>query len=215
MSSGSSASVVPGSIMDFADLDAWAKRYLYPHILDDDSACIADYEDDGAITIPFMNQRFCDELIQHAEKFKWRTDRHANYPTTDNELKDIGLGVPYDYVLDTYVYRKLLKYLTQAQISNDKYVAESFIVKYEASGDRQLALDPHFDDAAFTVILTLNDAFEGGGTYFLYKQKRVQERPGILTVHPGIYLERHAGLPITAGTRYISVSFVRRRKWPQ
>lgn len=202
------------SIDDFEDADGWAKRYVTPHLRDPSVVDIADYAG-SAFCVPFMNKRFCDELIHHAENYPWRTDRHANYPTTDNELKDIGLGSIYDDVLEKYVFKNLIGACTSAHVTSRNYVAETFIVKYEANDGTQLALGPHFDDAAFTVICTLNTEFEGGGTFFLEKQQRVQEKPGIITVHPSIYMDRHAGLPITAGVRYILVSFVRRRHWPQ
>ena len=54
--------------------------------------------------------------------------------------------------------------------------------------------------------------FQGGGTRFIRQNCTVLDSsPGEALMHPGILTHHHEGLQVTAGTRYIIVSFVDQR----
>ena len=70
-------------------------------------------------------------------------------------------------------------------------------------------LKPHHDSSAYTVNLCLNNSFEGGGCRFIRQNKTVNNKDvGSLIIHPGRITHYHEGLAITAGERYILVSFI-------
>jgi len=83
----------------------------------------------------------------------------------------------------------------------------SFIVKYDLNIQKELK--PHHDSSAYTVNLCLNNSFEGGGCRFIRQNKTVNNKDvGSLIIHPGRITHYHEGLAITAGERYILVSFI-------
>ena len=65
----------------------------------------------------------------------------------------------------------------------------------------------HTDSSYFTILVALNDGFEGGGTSFPRQNLQHIGKVGYATVHPGSMTHPHGGIPITKGERYILVSF--------
>jgi hypothetical protein len=58
-------------------------------------------------------------------------------------------------------------------------------------------------------VVTLNEDFTGGGTFFSKQKVRLQGKKGEISIHPGQVTHRHGGLPVLSGQRYIIVSFCR------
>jgi predicted 2-oxoglutarate/Fe(II)-dependent dioxygenase YbiX len=56
------------------------------------------------------------------------------------------------------------------------------------------------------MMMSASDDYVGGGTYFVDLQQRIVLERGEFLLHPGHAI--HAGCEITAGTRYLLVSFV-------
>ena len=76
--------------------------------------------------------------------------------------------------------------------------------------DRQSHLSLHHDFSHVTMVVKLNDEFDGGGTWFpKYKTLSNPEMVGTATLHPGMITHQHGARPITAGKRFIAVSFMR------
>ncbi len=65
----------------------------------------------------------------------------------------------------------------------------------------------HALDRDISVLLYLNDAFEGGDLTFEYLAYRIQPRPGMLVWFPSDARYYHGAEPVTAGTRYALVSW--------
>jgi hypothetical protein len=80
-----------------------------------------------------------------------------------------------------------------------------FVVKYKDS--EQSYLDMHRDGSflSFNILLSNTTDFEGGGTYFDDGLTSYSEQGDILIHSSRI---KHAGLPITKGTRYLLVGFL-------
>ena len=77
--------------------------------------------------------------------------------------------------------------------------------------DRQSHLSLHHDFSHITMVVKLNDEFEGGGTWFpKYNKLSNPKRVGTATLHPGMITHLHGARPIYAGKRYICVSFMRK-----
>ena len=79
------------------------------------------------------------------------------------------------------------------------------VLKYNTSHPQT---DIHVDEAllAFTIALSPEGAFEGGGTYFEYIDRVVEMAQGHATFRPGSV--RHSGSTVTAGLRYVVGGFI-------
>jgi hypothetical protein len=89
-----------------------------------------------------------------------------------------------------------------SQIVNYKIV-QCFIIKY--SPDTIPDMPAHYDMTKYSLVANLNNDFEGGGTYFDDGLTTYLEQGDILIHSSRI---KHAGLPITKGTRYLLVGFL-------
>lgn len=154
-----------------------------------------------------LTKEDCDFIIEESEKYAlehgWKTKRHENYPTIDNETKNIP---NISYFIENLVYQKIIpKYNEFYNIpSNILGIDETFIVKYSVGG--QSFLEPHEDGDDFSFVITLNDDFVGGGTYFLNNEEKVTSSIGGAVIFCG--KNRHMGLEITEGKRYILTGFL-------
>lgn len=86
---------------------------------------------------------------------------------------------------------------------------------------------PHFDwiDSAenqriWTALVYLNDEYEGGATAFVRTGLQVRGCTGDMLLFSnadpegnGDPLAEHAGLPVTAGTKYLATRWIRERRW--
>jgi prolyl 4-hydroxylase len=86
---------------------------------------------------------------------------------------------------------------------------------------------PHFDwvpgaanQRLWTALLYLNEDYEGGGTKFVRTGLEVRGKMGdVLLFHnadadgSGDPLAEHAGLPVTAGTKYLATRWIREARW--
>lgn len=160
----------------------------------------------GVISFPLFTEAFCKEFIEHSENVnQWRGDRHTYYPTTDMLLEVLGLEQIYYAVLKDYVFTAMIDFWKLDGKQWYDMVTESFVVRYSPSEQASLAL--HHDNSMYSVVLTLNRDFTGGGTYFGHTKQVHLGNVGEVTVHPGQITHKHAGRLVETGTRYIVVSF--------
>jgi hypothetical protein len=147
----------------------------------------------------------CSE--EYASKNGWKKDRHKYYPTTDNDIKNIS---DISYLIENRVYSKLVpEFGNLFNIPNDILgIDETFVVKYTIGGQKYL--EPHQDGDDFSFVIKLNDDFKGGGTYFLNLKKKINCSLGSAVIFCG--KNRHMGLEITSGTRYILAGFLSLKK---
>jgi len=154
-----------------------------------------------------LSKEDCDYIIKESEDYAlehgWKQDRHEHYPTTDNDIKNIK---NLSYLIENMVYRKIIPYYSHYYNipSHLLGIDETFIVKYSIGG--QNYLEPHVDGDDFGFVITLNKDFVGGGTYFLNTENKVTSDIGDAVIFCG--KNRHMGLEITEGTRYILAGFL-------
>ena len=128
----------------------------------------------------------CDEIIRKAEnyadKFGWSKGRHIDYdvrPTKDLPVNVIfedpkELQVLYDR-FESVIWPRLH---VQFNIDPTKLRPDdSFITKYNASSAEK-ALAPHKDKSPWSFVVSLNDDFEGGGSYFSLTRDWVRPAKG-------------------------------------
>jgi hypothetical protein len=155
---------------------------------------------------PLLNKCFCDEIINTAEfNGNWQNDRHEFYPTNDMTLSSIGMDQAYNNILKEYVYEAAIEKWKLEGSSWKKLNFENFIIKYLPNQQSHLSL--HHDSSKITSIVTLNENFEGGGTYFERQKFLLKNPTGYVSIHPGNITHRHGARPITEGVRYVLVTF--------
>jgi hypothetical protein len=198
-------------ILDDADWDKWKATYLDPAMRSGEAELVTDevgFRHSNIYEFPLFSPAFCSELVDLAEaKGLWSTGRHQYYPTDDTSLATLGLNRAYNRVLKEIVIPHIVK-IWQLESDWDNATLENFIVRYKPNKQERLSL--HHDLSEVTCLVKLNDAFEGGGTFFpRYGLCVTPRRIGNAFVHPGAITHRHGARPIYAGKRYISVSFMR------
>ena len=156
---------------------------------------------------PIFTKKFCEDLIEEAEKCcKWTDGRHDHYPTHDMLLSTFNFDNIYKRALMEYVFPLAMHYY---KLEGKRWLelnSENFIIKY--SMDKQGFLSLHHDQSVLSSVLTLNEDFEGGGTFFYRQQKTIVGKTGEMSLHPGMVSHRHGARPITSGVRYVLVSFL-------
>tara|TARA_Y100001963_G_C6748228_1_gene432705 strand:+ start:1067 stop:1675 length:609 start_codon:yes stop_codon:yes gene_type:complete len=155
---------------------------------------------------PLLSPWFCEDIINAAEcSGKWTEGRHDFYPTNDMLLTQIGLNDIYSEILKEYVYPAAIhKWKLEGKTWNELSF-ENFIIKYLPNQQSHLSL--HHDSSKITSIVTLNENFKGGGTYFERQKFLLKNPTGHVSIHPGNITHRHGARPITEGVRYVLVTF--------
>jgi GR25 family glycosyltransferase involved in LPS biosynthesis len=190
------------------DVDKWSSMYINPALKNKEYDLIVDEPIPDVLHLHAFKKEFCNEVIRLAEECgKWTKDRHYYYPTHDMLINEFQLHDAYDMFLNTYIYPLVKSNFVLTGDKWKKFSSENFIIKYTPENQGHLSL--HHDDSAFSTVLTLNDEYEGGGTWFSKQKKLVKGEIGELTIHPGQITHRHGARPVTFGVRYVLVSFIR------
>ena len=167
-----------------------------------------DHLGDEVYDFPLFSKRFCDEIIAMTEELdNWTYARHKHYPTTDVLLQDIGMNNIYNRVAEE-VIRPMLIHLWKLEGKQWQTLRnENFLARYLPDAQAHLAL--HHDASDISMVVKLNDEFDGGGTWFpKYGLLANPEKVGTASLHPGQITHRHGARPIYSGRRYILVSFI-------
>lgn len=199
-------------ILDTSDWDAWKAKYLNHTLAKGEYDLMLDDLGNNVYEFPLFTEKFCTEAIALAEaKNNWTVDRHEFYPTNDVLLQDIDLQNIYHRVLKEVVYPLCVHIWTLEGNDWLNMYSENFMARYTT--DRQSHLSLHHDFSHVTMVVKLNDEFEGGGTWFpKYNLLSNPKQVGTATLHPGMVTHLHGARPIYAGKRYIIVSFMRKEK---
>jgi hypothetical protein len=152
-----------------------------------------------------------DMAIRHAEaNGGWKMGQHKVYRTTDVDISVCGgkfLDTCNDHLRTTIL--PLMARLFEFSLC-DLAIDNLFLAKYSAIKGRQSALSEHLDDSELSFIVTLNDAFQGGGTRFYADDTDgtiVKPKCGAGALFCGRRM--HSGVEVTEGDRYILAGFVR------
>ena len=191
------------------DWDAWIAKYIDPNVLGASHELIVDDLGDNVYTFPLFTQAFCKEVVALTEQLnRWTTHRHRNYPTNDVLLSSVGLDDIYKRVLREIVFPMCFNIWNLEGKSWLNMKSENFIARY--SEEVQSHLNIHHDFSHITMVVKLNDEYNGGGTWFpRYNLLAQPKRVGTAIVHPGQVTHRHGARPVYNGTRYVAVSFMR------
>lgn len=185
------------------------KEYLNPALLNKEFDLIVDEPFDSVLHFHAFFDSYCRKIVNLAErKSMWTEARHDYYPTYDVLLKD--LDAEYDKVytdfLNEYIRTMCVHKFKLEGKKWQRFECENFIIKYNQ--DKQGHLSLHHDSSDLSSVLTLNDDYTGGGTWFSRQNKLIKGKTGEMTVHPGQITHRHGARPVSSGTRYVLVSFM-------
>ncbi|XWV25333.1 putative procollagen-lysine [Tupanvirus deep ocean] len=202
----------------------WEMKYLHPtYYQNKNNLENLGYVElcDGIYTFPLFSEIFCKEMMQRAESYgKWSKgkDEHndprlgqnyyENVPTVDVQLFELNLDKQWHEIVFSYI-APVARVLYNNYKTKDINLA--FVVKYDFND--QSSLSPHHDASTYTVNIALNKGngidYDGGGCRFIRQNYILKnQEPGMCCIHPGRLTAYHEGLPVTAGTRYILVSFI-------
>lgn len=154
-----------------------------------------------------LDPSFRAEVLERLRdpSFEWTTDRHASYPTTDQEVFVVPwLDAPMLRLLGATIVPGIARLF--GVDASHLVLRDQFVVKYEPGA--QSALDYHSDASFFSYVVQLNDLdeFEGGGTHFEHAYAPLSAPPGHVMLFVG--RNRHAGARVTRGVRFILTGFV-------
>lgn len=151
--------------------------------------------------------QFCNEIIEEAidrsKRIGWETNRHDLYATRDQELNDTWKNFK---KIENIIINEIFKnYKEQYGVNRvNLVIKEVFIVKYDL--ENQKSLDLHKDGSEYSFVISLNNDFKGGGTYFLSENKTYKPDIGDCLIFSG--KNKHSGVEITSGERYILTGFI-------
>lgn len=147
----------------------------------------------------------CDMMIHEAERHAdvkgWTQKRHENYPTTDIPVTELNLTYP---MVMSKVYELVIPALASL-FEFDKRaidVYDLFLIRYSAHQQNRLV--QHHDGSLFSFIIPLNDDFDGGGTHLDGETHRPDVGEALLFCGQ----QKHSGVAITRGTRYVLAGFL-------
>jgi hypothetical protein len=198
-------------VLNDSDWTAWKEKYLIKPIANGEYELMIDDRGNHIYEFPLFTTEFCEEVIELAEHVnKWTDDRHDSYPTNDVLLDNLQLQKIYQRVQKEIIF-PLCSYIWQLGTGDEwsNLYCENFLARYTT--DKQGHLSVHHDDSDISMIVKMNNDFEGGGTWFpKYNTLSNPDRIGTASIHPGRLTHRHGARPITSGKRYVIVSFMRR-----
>ncbi|KAL6433068.1 hypothetical protein ACFW04_006388 [Cataglyphis niger] len=198
----------------------WERRYIHPNYSENfnpDKKPIQPCPD--VYWFPISTLRFTKELIGIVETFgQWSdgsnhdprlTTGYESVPTRDIHMNQVQYEQQWLFFLKEYV-RPLQELVFIGYFHDPPRSIMNFVVRYRP--DEQPSLRPHHDSSTYTINIALNEAgvdYKGGGCRFIrYNCSVTDTKPGWMLMHPGRLTHYHEGLRVTAGTRYIMISFV-------
>uniref|UniRef100_A0A1A8NET4 Procollagen-lysine,2-oxoglutarate 5-dioxygenase 1 n=2 Tax=Nothobranchius TaxID=28779 RepID=A0A1A8NET4_9TELE len=202
----------------FENQQDWQDRYIHENYTRMMTDKLVENPCPDVYWFPIFTDVACDHMVEEMEHFgKWSgggnvdtriQGGYENVPTIDIHMNQINFEKEWHKFLLEYIAPVTEKmfpgYYTKAHFEL------AFVVRYKP--DEQPFLRPHHDASTFTINIALNQVgidYKGGGCRFLRYDCSIQApRKGWALMHPGRLTHYHEGLPTTAGTRYIAVSFV-------
>ena len=177
-----------------------------------DPAAILREEAEQIYAFRLFTPEFCRLLVEEAEHRgcwetgEWKEDnpnapdiKEVSLADTTQHLESMGLERVYEEVVRRHVV-PLVNHVWP--VFKVQKIDPPYVLKYDADAIR--TMDLHYDLETVTLVVYLNDEFEGGGTYFpRWRYSTGKRAPGSAIMYPGGLSHVHEGLPITSGRRYL------------
>lgn len=193
----------------------------------------------------FLSKKFSKELINLFTD-ETRADRKLptlstaqtiNFLTKDGnrEISDYRKAKNLSFKKNGKIAKKFNKRLCKILGVEVEYLQNWIFIKYEEGGEYKEHADFLDEDLEYsekdkkifgglrlkTVLIYLNDDFEGGETFFPHIDLKIKPKTGKLLIWENVLgnLKKnlysiHAGLPVSKGNKYILLTWVRQEKRP-
>ena len=190
---------------------------VYENVLDnyEDHIKIANMlSDDDSLEIKFHDSTVLswakDESLERISEYsKVRTGSQLHV-TTDYDNDELS---KLHNIYSDIVFARLKSYKEKFGILEDIYNPENFqLLKYETGQYFQ----SHHDsipgtNRSISILIYLNDNYEGGEIEFIYFDKKIKPKAGTLIMFPSNYPYKHVAHPVTKGTKYAVATFLHER----
>lgn len=156
-----------------------------------------------------LNKAYCSSLVDKLKEHEFTVndeeDDYYQIPEVVIKYSDSDLFLELEYAFNNYI----AKYLQTIRFKKEFNINSIQFAKYSATGDISKGNWHYDEDSDSTVVIYLNDDYEGGGTQF-----KTEADDGIVTVDKfevgdSVFFNGrvvpHRGLPVTKGDRYILV----------
>lgn len=156
-----------------------------------------------------LNKAYCSSLVDKLKEHEFTVndeeDDYYQIPEVVIKYSDSDLFLELEYAFNNYI----AKYLQTIRFKKEFNINSIQFAKYSATGDISKGNWHYDEDSDSTVVIYLNDDYEGGGTQF-----KTEANDGIVTVDKfevgdSVFFNGkvvpHRGLPVTKGDRYILV----------
>ena len=156
----------------------------------------------------------CDKIIAYANDMEWKAAGTVGEDTpgeTGVRVCDV-VEVGKNKEFDDYLYPIVLD-IIQKYVKNHKHLRimhdEGYnILRYTPGGKYDVHVDHGTDNnRAITIIINLNDDYEGGEISFFERTYTLKLQKGSVLVFPSSFVFDHTICPITDGVRYSFVSW--------
>lgn len=157
----------------------------------------------------------CRNLIQWALEYAsndggWTNDRHYSVPTTDIPIHLVPKLLEWFKGWMTQVLFPTLRNQFVVTGCGDEqqrfYVHDAFLVRYDATASNHF-LPLHYDESSHSCVCSLNDDFDGGGSYVDNLKRSIVPPTGGMVSFLGNQC-LHGGSPVTKGVRFILAIFL-------
>jgi tetratricopeptide (TPR) repeat protein len=156
---------------------------------------------------PVVSTEMCQQVIDWAtQSDAWTTSRHYQVPTNDIPVHTLPKLLEWFQTWMDSTLRPLLAQQFHLQ-PNDIFVHDAFVVRYSPHYQCHY-LPIHVDESTHSVVLALNEAFDGGGTYFYDSNTTLHAKPAGTVLSFRGNLLPHGGNLVTRGVRYIVAIFL-------
>lgn len=154
----------------------------------------------------------CSRILEHTKQLEFLQSRSYDRGGQRHERSTTEAKI-WDPAIDELVFKcvsGLIMTYAQAnpglEITNDEGY---WIVKYEVGGDFKIHQDqgPYHPTRCVSLVLYLNDDFEGGETDFPEIPRTVKPKQGSALLFPSNFTYPHRVFPVTKGTKYSLVTW--------
>jgi len=196
-------------LIDNVKLTQYGKIHYYENVIADPDYLINLIElSDGGLTentsIPKWNKWAASGDIEYVFGYQKRftnnvdKDNHPDIRRINNILKNAIVGASQHYAKIEKIEIGSLMPLSISKYSTGK------------------SMGPHVDDYGngedpnISVVLYLNDKYEGGEIYFKEQDIKIKPKAGSIVIFPSVEPYYHESLPVISGIKYMSPGFWRK-----
>jgi predicted 2-oxoglutarate/Fe(II)-dependent dioxygenase YbiX len=154
-----------------------------------------------------VSAEVCARWVTRAEEGFWNRDatQENKAPTRSSTKAKVGIDAVFPKV-EAVVPHRIFN-LSLSRIPRERMI----FIRYDVGDRFGVHTDaPYIPDARsksmYTLMIYLNENFEGGATGFPGLRRVVQPRTGMALIFP--HRVQHEGLPVTNGTKYALHTFV-------